>query len=357
MVNSKNRLSIRKVKKTDLELLFDWSNDPVVRRWSFKKHFLSMDEHKNWFNQRINNENVFMWIFEYNNSPAGIVRIEKNNEEFILNYQISPKSRGKGLATQMLKMTIDEFRNLIPNSNILGYTFPDNIASIKSMERAGFVLNEQLDNKILLCFLNKSINNSQKKMKILLLGPKKTIQKKLKEFLINDGNDIEYHNNELDIENIAKNKYDFLISFGYPYIVSKSVLEYFNEKAINCHISYLPWNRGSDPNLWSILEKTPKGVTIHQMINKLDAGKILFQKKTELDSNDTLKSSFDKLEYKLLELFKEKWQYIKTNDVNPKVQNGKGSYHKLSDKNNYLYLLSNSWNTKIKCIEGKALNV
>ena len=43
-------------------------------------------------------------------------------------------------------------------------------------------------------------------------------------------------------------------------------------------MSYLPWNRGADPNFWSILEDTPKGVTIHIMDESIDTGDILYQK-------------------------------------------------------------------------------
>ncbi|HUX61123.1 MAG TPA: formyltransferase family protein, partial [Ignavibacteriaceae bacterium] len=56
---------------------------------------------------------------------------------------------------------------------------------------------------------------------------------------------------------------DFIVSYGYRNIIGKPVLDKFQGRAINLHISYLPWNRGADPNLWSFFDNTPKGVTIH----------------------------------------------------------------------------------------------
>jgi len=193
-------------------------------------------------------------------------------------------------------------------------------------------------------------------LKILFLGPKKEPQKKLIEYLLSDGNIISNLEDKLILEDISEHAYTFLISFGYRYIINNEILNYFNMKAINLHISYLPWNKGADPNLWSILENTPKGVTIHHIDCGLDTGKILFQKEIYFDENDTLKSSYQKLQMELVELFIANWENIKYNKVTPKRQFGKGSYHKSSDKNSYLKSLARGWDTKIKDLAGKAVN-
>ena len=191
---------------------------------------------------------------------------------------------------------------------------------------------------------------------ILFLGPKKQPQLDLLDFLSEEGDYVTTHEEKLTKKDIEKCEYDFLISFGYRYIVRKEILDHFKGKAINLHISYFPWNKGADPNLWSILENTPKGVTIHQMDYGLDTGKILFQKEYFFNKDDTLKSSYDKLQNEVVELFKSNWVHIKAENVKGKEQKGKGSYHKSSDKNSYQELLTNGWNTKLKDLEGKAVN-
>ena len=194
-------------------------------------------------------------------------------------------------------------------------------------------------------------------MNILFLGPDKTPQNAIIKFLINDGANVIRCDENLNVETFDKNKYEYLISFGYRFIISKEVLSLFNEKAINLHISYLPWNKGSDPNLWSILENTIKGVTIHKIDEGLDTGEILFQRKIMFKENDTLKSSYDKLHNKIIELFIENWNKIKMDTAIPIKQKSTGSYHKSSDKNSYLKLLTNGWETKINDLKGRALNV
>ena len=194
-------------------------------------------------------------------------------------------------------------------------------------------------------------------MNILFLGPDKTPQNAIIKFLINDGANVIRCDENLNVEAFDKNKYEYLISFGYRFIISKEVLSLFKEKAINLHISYLPWNKGSDPNLWSILENTIKGVTIHKIDKGLDTGELLFQREIFFNENDTLRSTYDKLQNEILKLFKENWEKIKDKKVIPMKQIGVGSYHKSSDKNNYLKLLTNGWDTKINILKGKALNV
>ena len=147
MDDSNNHLSLRKVIKTDENLLFDWTNDPDVRKWSFNKNSIILDVHKIWFKQKFYDVNVLMWIFEVNSAPAGLVRLEKDNSEIVLNYLIASQSRGKGLASKMLKMAMNEVRSHWHNIKVLAYTLPQNIASIKSLEKAGFCIESSSNEK------------------------------------------------------------------------------------------------------------------------------------------------------------------------------------------------------------------
>lgn len=147
MNDSNSHLSFRKVIKTDEDLILTWANDPVVRKGSFNHDTIAKDEHRIWFDKKLMDPNVLMWIFEVNNSPAGLVRLEKDNNEVVLSYQIASQYRGKGLGTKMLKMAMNEVENHWQNIKVLAYTLPENIASIKSLEKAGFRLESSSDEK------------------------------------------------------------------------------------------------------------------------------------------------------------------------------------------------------------------
>lgn len=146
-------------------------------------------------------------------------------------------------------------------------------------------------------------------------------------------------------------EYDFIISFGYKYIISKDIIEYFKNKIVNLHISYLPYNKGYHPNFWSFIDNTPKGVTIHLIDSKIDEGDILLQKEIFFSKDkDTLSKTYDVLIDEIQNLFIQNCNDILTQKINPTPQQGKGTFHFQKDLDNYLYLLKNQWNTKINYI-------
>jgi pseudaminic acid synthase len=146
--------------------------------------------------------------------------------------------------------------------------------------------------------------------------------------------------------------YDFIISFGYKHIIKKPVIDYFKKKIINCHISYLPYNRGSDPNLWSVLDKTPSGITIHILTEKLDQGDIIIQEKINISEEETLSSSYNilieemikLLNNNILRIIDNKYTLIKQND-------NLATYHELKDRPDLNVICPLGWNTKIKDIK------
>ena len=140
MDDCNHNLVLRKVKNNDELLLYNWANDTDVRKWSFNNDPISLDKHKIWFKEKLDNLNILILILENNNLPSGMVRLEKQDKKVFLNYLIASESRGRGLASKMLKMAMNCANNHWNNIKVFAYTFPNNIASIKSLEKAGFTL-------------------------------------------------------------------------------------------------------------------------------------------------------------------------------------------------------------------------
>jgi methionyl-tRNA formyltransferase len=161
---------------------------------------------------------------------------------------------------------------------------------------------------------------------------------------------------QIDIGFVEANYVDFIISFGYRNIIKSSLLKILPERIINLHISLLPWNRGADPNLWSFLEDTPKGVSIHYVDAGIDTGDIIAQKEIFFnEATETLSTTYTKLIETILELFTQVWpQLISKTNPRFKQQTG-GSFHKAADKRRYEYLLVKGWETPVTEIKGKAL--
>ncbi|MCG6184558.1 formyl transferase [Anoxybacillus sp. LAT_38] len=189
-------------------------------------------------------------------------------------------------------------------------------------------------------------------MKILLLGPQRVW---LKDFLEGFGDQVIQYQDKLgENSSILLNDVDFIISYGYRYIIKPDIVQNFKNRAINLHISYLPWNKGADPNLWSFLEDSPKGVTIHYIDSGLDTGDIIVQTEVPYQENDTLRTTYERLTQTIEQLFTEYWPLIREGKVKGIPQPKGGSYHKLKDKEKYLYLLTDGWDTPVRNLIGKA---
>ena len=149
---------------------------------------------------------------------------------------------------------------------------------------------------------------------------------------------------------------DFAVSYRYRHIIKKDIIDYLNGQIINLHISFLPWNRGADPNLWSFLENTPKGVTIHYIDEGIDTGDIIVQQTVGFDlEHDTLATSYFKLNEAIIQLFSDSWFLIKEGKIGGKRQPSGGTFHRESDKERYQLLISKKgWETPVKDLIGRA---
>ena len=188
-------------------------------------------------------------------------------------------------------------------------------------------------------------------MKVLLLGEKCSL---INDFLLSSGHDTYIYTDKLSKDDTEG--YDFIISFGYRHIIRQEIIDLFPDKIINMHISLLPYNKGADPNLWSYLENSPKGVTIHKIDKGLDTGDIILQKEVQDNVNDTLKTSYDRLIQEIVKLFADNAEDILNNKITAHKQQGTGSIHYLKDKEKYIYLLESAgYDTLVKELAGKAL--
>ena len=65
------------------------------------------------------------------------------------------------------------------------------------------------------------------------------------------------------IDAIRKLKPEIGISAFFGYILDREFLELLPGGCINVHPAFLPYNRGTHPNVWSLIENTPIGATLH----------------------------------------------------------------------------------------------
>jgi methionyl-tRNA formyltransferase len=128
---------------------------------------------------------------------------------------------------------------------------------------------------------------------------------------------------------LRKLKLDLSILAWWPYIMKERLINIPKKGCLNFHPSYLPHNRGKDPNFWAIIENVPFGVSIHFVDAEIDSGDIAFQSYIETSWEDSGKTLYEKATREIIKLFKNNFSRIKSGDIPRKPQELKqGSFHK-----------------------------
>jgi RimJ/RimL family protein N-acetyltransferase len=127
------------VTEDDCRLLFDWANDAETRRQSTATDQIPLETHQAWFAARLRDTPHHYLVLDGDGVPAGVVRFDApENGETISNITVAPEHRGRGLATDAIRLGCDRLRSDPAMATVLAYIRPTNAASLRSFTRAGF---------------------------------------------------------------------------------------------------------------------------------------------------------------------------------------------------------------------------
>ncbi|MEM6298312.1 MAG: UDP-2,4-diacetamido-2,4,6-trideoxy-beta-L-altropyranose hydrolase [Bacteroidota bacterium] len=127
-------LQKRLAQPEDMQLYFDWANDPAVRENSLNSEAIPWDSHQEWFLRKLQSPTVQFFLFEFDDQKVGQVRIEEDDAAYWINYSVSANQRGKGWCFAMVKATVQELKG----RPIKAYVKVENQASIRIFEKLQF---------------------------------------------------------------------------------------------------------------------------------------------------------------------------------------------------------------------------
>ncbi|MAE51803.1 MAG: formyl transferase [Micavibrio sp.] len=136
---------------------------------------------------------------------------------------------------------------------------------------------------------------------------------------------------------ILKEESETLIQGGYQFGFSCHSKQIFPAALVNAmlcvniHPGYNPHNRGWFPQVFSILNKKPAGLTIHVMDEEIDHGAIIVQQKIEIQSFDTSLTAYNKVIAAEVELFKQTLPQILDGSYPRKAMDEEGNYNSIKD--------------------------
>lgn len=127
----------------DVQLYYVWVNDPATRQQSFNSEPISWEDHVAWFSRKLTDPNVLLLVFVVqgeSGDPVGQVRFEKQPDgEAIIGVSVDASFRGKGLASWLIQAAVQTYQEDWGDVPITAYIKPENVASVRAFERAGFV--------------------------------------------------------------------------------------------------------------------------------------------------------------------------------------------------------------------------
>ena len=132
-------ICLRPVSDSDIELLWEWANDPITRQNSFNSAKIPWEKHSDWCRKKLTDADCRLWIASNGGSaPVGCVRFDCKESEATISLTVAPSARGKGYGVKIIQKSCDDLFAKSPFRLVHAYIKPDNIASAKVFEAAGF---------------------------------------------------------------------------------------------------------------------------------------------------------------------------------------------------------------------------
>src|SRR5690606_27986697 len=90
------KYNLRQANLSDVKLLFDWVNDSDVRLNSFNTELIKWEDHRVWYANKMESQSSLIFILEKENMALGQIRLDKEQDYWLIDYSIDRQHRGKG---------------------------------------------------------------------------------------------------------------------------------------------------------------------------------------------------------------------------------------------------------------------
>jgi UDP-2,4-diacetamido-2,4,6-trideoxy-beta-L-altropyranose hydrolase len=134
-------LTLRPANANDALTYFAWVNDPVNRSSAINSAPISIATHLEWFDRRLSDVNTHLYVLEAEGLPVGQIRFDRHGDEATIDYSLDVLVRGRGWASQLLRLGIEAYKSSHP-AILIATVKPENIASVATFIRLGFVEQE-----------------------------------------------------------------------------------------------------------------------------------------------------------------------------------------------------------------------
>lgn len=144
-------LFLREAAKEDMDLLYEWANDSVVRQNAFHTEQIPYDTHRAWFVRTLADREVLQYILcdadrRQGREEIGQIRLSLKQDRAVIDYSIDKMLRQKGLGAKMILMAEEKLRE--KETDVIycvGQVKYENTASARVFDKCGYDAEELED--------------------------------------------------------------------------------------------------------------------------------------------------------------------------------------------------------------------
>ncbi|MET0502967.1 MAG: bifunctional UDP-2,4-diacetamido-2,4,6-trideoxy-beta-L-altropyranose hydrolase/GNAT family N-acetyltransferase, partial [Candidatus Binatia bacterium] len=137
-------LRLRAAEQEDALLLWQWAKNAVTGCQPFVSEPTSWVAHKKWVVEKIASPDTRLWILECRKVPVGQIRYDRTDPDVAqINFSVAPAYRGRSLATQLLRFSVDLAGRELGVHKVEGVSAIPDAASSHAFLRAGFEVIEE----------------------------------------------------------------------------------------------------------------------------------------------------------------------------------------------------------------------
>lgn len=131
-------VTLRAADINDMQLLFEWVNNPEVRASAFSTEKILQKEHKQWLTKKLADSNCYICIgIDEHGTPIGQIRFDVMDSKADIDVHLAPHAKGKGFGSALIEAGVTE----IATHGVIevnAYIKEENTASKKAFHNAGF---------------------------------------------------------------------------------------------------------------------------------------------------------------------------------------------------------------------------
>jgi len=135
-----SKLSLHSARIADSDKILDWRNDPWIMSFSGSQRTVGSDEHREWFQNALNDPAHSIDVILLDDKEIGVVRLHRTGADHAtISIYLLREFCGKGYGTIAIGLACEKAWSLWPISHIDAFTRKTNLASERSFKKNCFL--------------------------------------------------------------------------------------------------------------------------------------------------------------------------------------------------------------------------